>query len=99
MRSLQNVRPSPSLDARCNQLGLTWSFCDVSGKDPNAIFPRNFGQGNSFFTVNMRFSKNFGFGGSKEAVARNGQGGRGGQGGGGNRVAVVAAAQEAAVVR
>jgi hypothetical protein len=33
----------------------------------------------------MRFSKNFGFGGSKEAVARNGQGGRGGQGGGGNR--------------
>jgi len=73
------------LGTRCDQLGLTWSFCDITGKDPNAIIPRNYGQGSGFFSVNMRFSKNFGFGGSREAVARNGQGGQGGQGGrGGN---------------
>ena len=90
--SLFTERPTfGELGARCDELNLTWSFCDVSGFDPNAIIPRNFGQGNSFFSVNMRFSKNFGFGGSKEAVAANGgqaggQGGRGGnRGGGGGR--------------
>ena len=85
--SLFTERPTfAELGARCDELGLTWSFCDVSGFDPNAIIPRNFGQGNSFFSVNMRFSKTFGFGGSREAVAagagQGGQGGRGNRGGG-----------------
>jgi hypothetical protein len=70
------------LATRCDQLNLTWSFCDVSGQDPDAIIPRNFGQGSGFFSVNMRFSKNFGFGGgSREAVAAGGGGGQGGRGG------------------
>ncbi|MFL6466466.1 MAG: carboxypeptidase regulatory-like domain-containing protein, partial [Pyrinomonadaceae bacterium] len=83
------------LAVRCNQLGLTSkSFCDVSGQDPAAIVPRNFGRGTGFFSVNMRFSKNFAFGGPKEApVAANGNGqgegnrngGRRGGGGGGRR--------------
>ncbi len=84
--ALFTERPTfAQLGARCDELGLTWSFCDISGQDPNAIIPRNYGQGTGFFSVNMRFSKNFGFGGGKEAVAGNQGGGQGGGGGGGGR--------------
>lgn len=75
-------RPTFSqLGARCSQLGITASFCDVASKDPNAIIPRNFGQAANFFAVNLRVAKNFGFGGSKETASAGGQGG-GRQGGG-----------------
>jgi hypothetical protein len=52
--------------------------------DPNpttgqTIIPRNFGNGPSFFNVNLRVSKTFGFG---EARGTGGGGGRGGGGGG-----------------
>ena len=77
----------------CSKLKLTLSFCDVGGKDPNAIIPRNYGQAPNFFSVNLRLGKNFGFGGKNEAAATAGQGengrrgnggsGRGGRGGGG----------------
>lgn len=77
------------LGAACASRNLTFSWCDVSGQDPNAIIPRNYGEGEKFYSVNMRFSKNFGFGSTGETVAGNqgGQGNRGGQGGGrgGNR--------------
>ena len=80
--SLFNERPTfAELGARCSELGLTNSFCDVSGYDPNAIIPRNFGEGPKFFNVNLRFSKNFGFGsteGSGDAGASAGGGPRGG---------------------
>ncbi len=80
--SLFNERPTfAELGARCSELGLTNSFCDVSGYDPNAIIPRNFGKGPKFFNVNLRFSKNFGFGsteGSGDAGASAGGGPRGG---------------------
>lgn len=60
---LTNERPTfGELAARCSQLGLTNSFCNVSGFDPNAIIPRNFADGEKFFNVNLRVSKNFGFG-------------------------------------
>ncbi len=54
--------------------------------DPNPapgtpIIPRNFGNGPLFFSVNLRASKTFGFGGVSETKA--GVGGRGGRGGGG----------------
>lgn len=73
------------LAARCSQLGLTNSFCDVSGENPNEIIPRNYGSGPKSFTVNLRVGKNFGFGKSPQqaVAANNGQGGRGGQRGGG----------------
>jgi hypothetical protein len=74
-----------ALADRCSQLSLTNSFCDVSGKDPNAIIPRNYGQAPAYFSVNLRLSKNFGFGGKKETSSANGQGGNGRQGGGGGR--------------
>lgn len=74
------------LAARCSQLNLTASFCDVAGEDPNAIIPRNFGQAPKSFTVNLRLGKNFGFGKSagQAVAANNGPGGgqRGGGGGG-----------------
>ena len=72
------------LAARCSELRLTNSFCDVSGEDPNAIIPRNYGQGPKSFTVNLRVGKTFGFGKSpQQAVAANGGQGGGGQRGGG----------------
>jgi hypothetical protein len=76
------------LGARCSELNLSASWCDVSGFDPNAVIPRNFGTSPSYFSVNMRLSKNFGFGSSESAgggggAAAGGGRGRGGRFGGG----------------
>lgn len=70
------------LGARCALLGVTKSFCDVAGEDPNAIIPRNYGQGPNFFSFNMRIGKNFGFGGSGDKAQSSG-GPAGGPAGGG----------------
>jgi uncharacterized membrane protein YgcG len=59
--------------------------------DPNptagqTIIPRNFGNGPSFFNVNLRVSKTFGFGEARAGTGGRrggGGGGRGGRGGGG----------------
>jgi uncharacterized membrane protein YgcG len=61
--------------------------------DPNPaagqpLIPRNFGNGPTFFSVNLRASKTFGFGavsGAKTGVGRGGGGGGGGGGGRGGR--------------
>jgi hypothetical protein len=82
--ALFTERPTfAELDARCNALGITASYCDVSGQDPNAIIPRNFGQAPNYLSVNLRLSKNFGFGSSADTGAA--AGGAGNQGGGGRR--------------
>ena len=78
------------LGTRCAVLGITSSFCDVAGKDPNLIIPRNYGEGPGFFTVNLRIGKTFGFGSTPgAAVAANTgdqpAGGAGGRRGSGNR--------------
>src|SRR5688572_9517631 len=100
--TLFTERPTfAELGAACQRWGVTASYCDVSGQDPNAIIPRNYGQGPSFFTVNLRLSKNFGFGSSPQVAAAPGErqgrpaggggfpagagGGRRGGGGGGPR--------------
>ncbi len=87
-----NERPTfGQLAARCAELGLTASYCNIGSNDPGAIIPRNYGQAPGYFAVNMRVSRNFGFGGGKTVdTAANGQGGRNGRGGnrgggGGNR--------------
>jgi hypothetical protein len=84
--TLLTERPTfAELGARCSELHLTQSWCNVSGFDPNAIIPRNWGEGPASFTANLRISKNFGFGGKGDAVASNQQGGgtnAGGNGGG-----------------
>lgn len=81
--SIFNDRPTyTQLSARCNALGLTYSFCDSGNvTDASAIIPRNYGTGPAFFTVNMRVSKTFGFGG--ESAGNSGGGFPGGGPGGG----------------
>jgi hypothetical protein len=85
--TLLTERPTfAQLGQRCGDLHLTYSWCNVSGFDPNSIIPRNWGEGPPSFTFNLRVSKNFGFGGKNEAVAGNQQGrdnGGGNRGGGG----------------
>jgi uncharacterized membrane protein YgcG len=44
------------------------------------IIPRNYGNGASYFTVNLRLSRTFGFGPHREASANNNSGGGGGGG-------------------
>lgn len=75
------------LGAACVQRGLSYSWCDVSDQDPNAIIPRNYARGSKYFAVNMRFGKNFGFGktAAERAGTQAGQGGGNRGGGGGNR--------------
>ncbi|MCS6874861.1 MAG: TonB-dependent receptor [Pyrinomonadaceae bacterium] len=64
--SIFTERPTfGALAARCQALGLTKSWCDISGKDPNAIIPRNYGVGPGNFTFNLNVNKTFGFGGSR----------------------------------
>ena len=83
--SLSTERPTfAELADRCSELNLTASWCDIAGQDPNLIIPRNWGEGPGSFTVNLRLSKNFGFGGGDGTVAADQQNGNRG-GGGGNR--------------
>ena len=78
------------LSAACTRWGVTSSYCDVAGEDPNAVIPRNFGASPGYFAVNLRLSKNIGFGKSPQAVAsaarpatdQTGGGGIAGAGGG-----------------
>lgn len=97
--SLFNERPTfAQLNLACVERGLTNGFCDIGDvADPNAVIPRNYGRGPSFFSVNLNITKNFGFGTAPERVASNTQGNqaggppnlgggrRGGGGGGGRR--------------
>ena len=81
--SLFTERPTfGELGARCALLNVSGSYCNIGGEDPNAIIPRNYGQGPSFFSVSMRIAKNFGFGGSGDRAQSTG-GAAGGPGGGG----------------
>lgn len=74
------------LASRCSVLGLTTSFCDVSGGNTNSIIPRNYGRGPTFFNVNLNVSRTFGFGAERGARASGGQqSGSGGMSGGGMR--------------
>ena len=80
-------RPTYSaLNAKCQQLRLTNSFCDISGisSPDTTIIPRNYGVGPANFTVNLRLDKTFGFGKSPQrAAASTTSGERGAAGGGG----------------
>src|SRR5205085_836438 len=59
---------------------------DLDPLPGQTIIPRNYGTGPAFFSVNMRLSRTFDFGGAPadaRASAAGGGGGRGGRGGGG----------------
>lgn len=78
-----------ALGARCQELRLTNSFCDIGGisNPATTVVPKNYGNGPGSFLVNLSLNKTFGFGGGKAAAAAAGQGGQGGGRGGrgGNR--------------
>ena len=79
--SIFNDRPTfGELGSRCSELGLTASWCDVSGFSPDAALPRNFGRGPSFFTVNLGIDRTFSFGstGGGSSDTASGDGPRGG---------------------
>ena len=52
-----------ALNAKCQELGLTNSFCDTKGisNADTTIIPRNYGNGPSSFTVNFAINRNFRF--------------------------------------
>jgi len=74
----------PAFATDLSKPGVVISRYGAFDPNPNPlelIIPRNYGTGPSFFTVNLRASRNFGFGG--EANAAGGAQGAGGAGGGG----------------
>lgn len=82
--TLFTERPTfAELAAACTRWGVTESYCDIVGKDPNSIIPRNYGQAPGYFSVNLRLGKNFGFGKSAQPLAQQGGRQQGNQGGGG----------------
>lgn len=85
--ALFTERPTfAQLQTRCSELNLTASFCNSGSHDPTETIPRNYGTGPSYFSVNMRVSRNFGFGHVAAAPARAGDNtGGGGDRGGNNR--------------
>jgi hypothetical protein len=89
--SLFFERPTyAALNTRCQELGITDSYCDISGisNPATTIIPRNYGKGPGSFLVNLNVSRTFGFGGkATPPVAATGQPGQGDQTGnrGGNR--------------
>lgn len=82
--SIFNDRPTfAAVYDRCNELGLTSSFCNNDGiaNPETTIIPRNYGRGPSNFTVNLRLDKSFGFGKSANpTIASNPPTGQGGGG-------------------
>ncbi len=72
------------LQSRCSELNLTASFCDIGSHDPSAVIPRNYGTGPSYFSVNMRVGRTFGFGHSPQSQAGTSGGNQGGNTRGGN---------------
>lgn len=83
--SVQTERPTFAvLNARCQDLGLTNSFCDIGGisNPATTIIPKNYGKGPGSFLVNFNLNKTFGFGGSSAQTVADSQAGQTGQAGG-----------------
>lgn len=84
--TLYTERPTfAQLGQACVDRGVTASYCDVAGQDPNAIIPRNWGSAPGYFAVNLRVGKNFGFGKAPQAAAAGAGAGGGQRGGGGGQ--------------
>ena len=86
--TLFTERPAFATDLTRSSVRVTpFGAFDLDPQPGQTIIPRNYGEGPSFFSVSMRLSRTFGFGGAKaDAVAGGGGGGgggRGGRGGGG----------------
>ncbi len=79
--TLFTERPALATDfAKPGVVATSLGVFDPNPAPGQAIIPRNFGSGPSFYTVNLRISRAFAFG---PEIAATGRGGRGGGGGGG----------------
>jgi hypothetical protein len=75
----------PSFVTNASEAGIVVTKLGTFDQTPepgDTIIPRNYGRGPEFFVVNLRATKEFGFGGGEKKPAQ-GQGGGGGGGGGG----------------
>ena len=72
--SVTSERPTFALlNARCEQLSLNRSFCDISNvDDANQFIPRNYGRGPATFNVNLNLTKTIGFGAARNRNAATG---------------------------
>ena len=64
--------PAGANPLTCDLRHTPWGDFDINPKPGQKIIPRNFGEGPSFFAVNLRVSRTFGFGdmpGAKKAKA------------------------------
>jgi hypothetical protein len=82
--ALFTERPAFATDlSRASVRRTAFGDFDLDPQPGFVIIPRNYGRGHSFFSVNMRMSKTFGFGETAAAGAGPGGGGGGGRRGGG----------------
>jgi hypothetical protein len=82
--ALFTERPALAIDLSEPGIVVTpFGAFDPTPDAGDAIIPRNYGRGPEFFLVNLRLTKEFGFGGKKASTPRQNQGGGGGRGGGG----------------
>ncbi len=93
--SIFNDRPSFATDPSApNTINTSYGLFNTTPGPNDKLIPRNFGQGHSSFTVNLRASRSWGFGskgepnftpdgGGDRGGGDRGGGGRGGPGGGG----------------
>jgi hypothetical protein len=83
-----NDRPafaSASQVGQPNIVSTPWGIFNLSPGPNDKIIPRNYGQGPSFFSINLRVSRTWGFGPERGSgpTPQSGGGGMGGPGGGG----------------
>ncbi len=80
--TLFTERPSFASDPSEPGLRVTqFGLLDPTPDPGDTIIPRNYGRGPNFFGVNLRITKEFGFGGGEKGVTSAAQGGGGGGGG------------------
>lgn len=71
-----NDRPAFATDlTRANVMRTAYGIFDLSPLPGQALIPRNYGSGPGQFTINMRVSKTFSFGGERRSTAAGDQGG------------------------
>jgi hypothetical protein len=76
-------RPSFADPIEAGVIATRFGVLDPTPDLGDTIIPRNYGRGPGFFGVNLRITKEFGFGGGGEGAAAASQGGGGGGGRGG----------------
>jgi hypothetical protein len=90
---LTNDRPAFAQPGQAGAIDTAYGWFNPRPGPGDVIIPRNYGDGPGYFTINLRASRTFGFGGTRKDNRPAGMGGgdgggggmRGGRGGGGMR--------------